>query len=88
MNEPSGSLVNCGVEKRTEIKVIFIVSISDKAVIINEVVLMGKQERLGEDNRACFTVWGLQTIKVFCQCLHIYLGYIIYMHFIFHRKKI
>lgn len=63
VNEPNGSLVNCGVEKRMEIKVIFIVSTSEKAVIINEVVLMGKQERLGEDN--CFPVWGLQTVRVF-----------------------
>lgn len=65
MHEPNDSLVNCEVEKRTEIKVIFRVSVSDKAVIINEGVLIGKQERLGEDNRACSSVWELQTVKVF-----------------------
>lgn len=65
VKEPNGSLVNCGVEKKTEIKVIFMVSTSDKAAIINEAVLMGKQERLGRDDRGYYPLWGLQTVKVF-----------------------
>lgn len=32
VNQHSGTLVNCRVEKRIEIKVIIIVSISDKAI--------------------------------------------------------
>lgn len=49
VNQHIGTLVNCRVEKRIEIKVIIIISISDKT--INQVVLTGRQKKLGRDNR-------------------------------------
>lgn len=63
VNQHSGTLVNCRVEKRIEIKVIVIVSISDKA--INQVVPTGRQKKLGKDNRGYFLGWGLQMVSVF-----------------------